>query len=116
MLIPLLITWLVITVSLIIVSKLPLGVEIDSFNKALVSGAVFGILNVAGQWILSTFGLIQWLSLGLFGLILNVIVFGLAAKLVVGFRLKWGIWSAILGAFFLSIVMGLVNWAVNLVL
>jgi len=106
----LLILWLVITVSLVIVSKIPLiGVEIDSFGKALVSGVVFGILNAIGQYILAMTGILNFLSLGLYGLILNTIVFGLAAMLVTGFRLKHGIWSALLGAFFMGIVLSLLT-------
>lgn len=108
----LIIIWLFVTISLIIVSKIPLlGVEIDGFGKALISGAVFGLLNAIGQWLLSATALLNWVSLGIYGLILNTIVFGLAAKLVVGFRLRHGIWSAILGAFFMAIVMSIVGWA-----
>lgn len=41
----LLIIWLVTTISFLIISKLPIGVEIDSFGKAAISAAVFGILS-----------------------------------------------------------------------
>ncbi|MEB3230452.1 MAG: phage holin family protein [Leptolyngbyaceae bacterium] len=106
----LLIIWLVVTVSLLIVSYIPLiGVEIDSFGKALVAGAVFGVLNVIAQWFLSTFSIVNFLTIGLLGLIINVIVFGLAAKLVEGFHLRHGVMSAILGAFFMAVVSGIVN-------
>ncbi|NET49962.1 MAG: phage holin family protein, partial [Merismopedia sp. SIO2A8] len=40
----LLILWLVTSVSFFIISKLPTGVDIDSFGKAVISAAVFGIL------------------------------------------------------------------------
>ncbi|MEP0753382.1 phage holin family protein [Trichocoleus sp. Lan] len=40
-----LITWLVTTISFLIISRLPIGVEIDTFGKAAISAAVFGILN-----------------------------------------------------------------------
>ena len=44
---------LVITaVALLIVSKLPTGVEIDSFEKALVSAFVFGVLNFIANLVL----------------------------------------------------------------
>ncbi|MGB3517023.1 MAG: phage holin family protein [Elainellaceae cyanobacterium] len=113
----LLIIWLFVTISLVIVSKIPLlGVEIDSFGKALISGAVFGLLNAVGQWLLGATGILNLLSLGLYGLILNTIVFGLAAKLVVGFRLRHGIWSALLGAFFMAIVMSIVGWVFSSVI
>ncbi|MGJ3246713.1 MAG: phage holin family protein [Elainellaceae cyanobacterium] len=98
-------TWIAATISLIIVSKLPLGVEIDSLGKAAISGAVFGILNVIGQQLVPGIPI----TLGLVWFVINVIIFGLAAKLVVGFRLKWGIWSAILGAIFMAIVLSIVS-------
>ena len=36
--------------------------------------------------------------------IINVAMFALAAKLVVGFRLRWGFWSAVIGALALSFI------------
>uniref|UniRef100_UPI0038991A03 phage holin family protein n=1 Tax=Aerosakkonema funiforme TaxID=1246630 RepID=UPI0038991A03 len=94
-LIAILMAWLVTSVSLFIISKLPLGVEIDGFNKALTSAAVFGILNALLQPVLKvlffvpnllTLFLLQWLFLAA----INAIIFGLAAWLVEGFRLRWG--------------------------
>ncbi|HEY9767217.1 MAG TPA: phage holin family protein [Coleofasciculaceae cyanobacterium] len=104
-----LVTWLVITVSFLIISKLPIGVEIDSFGKALISAAVFGILNAILRPILGffTFPLII-LTFGLFLFILNAIIFGLAAMLVPGFRLRWGFWSALIGSIALSIINSLI--------
>ncbi|OKH21659.1 phage holin family protein [Chroogloeocystis siderophila] len=100
-----LISVVVIAISLLIISKLPLGVEVDNPWVALIAGAIIGAFN--GIW-----GLFPgWfrtanalLSLGLIPLIGSIIVFGLAAWLVEGFRLRWGIGSAILGAIALSIV------------
>lgn len=105
----LLLTWLATTASLLIVSSLPLGVEIDSFQKALLSAAVFGVLNAFLTPILQILSLpITILTLGLFALIVNAIVFGLAAWLVHGFRLRWGIWSALLGSIALSIINSII--------
>ncbi|MDZ4878013.1 MAG: hypothetical protein CLLPBCKN_007448 [Chroococcidiopsis cubana SAG 39.79] len=100
-----LITWLVTTISFLIIARLPLGVEIDSFGKAAISAAVFGVLNALLRPILGffTFPLIL-LTLGLFLFVLNAIIFGLAAALVTGFRLRWGIWSALLGSIALSLI------------
>ncbi len=101
----LIVTLLVITISLIIVSYIPfIGVEIDSLGKALISGVVFGILNVIGDFLTPPIPL----TLGLVSFIINVIVFALSAKLVEGFRLRHGIWSAVLGAIFMSIVLSIV--------
>lgn len=104
----LLITWLVTTVSFLIISRLPIGVEIDSFGKAAISALVFGILNAILRPILNffTFPLII-LTFGLFAFIVNATVFRLAALIVPGFRLRWGFWSALIGAIALSIINSL---------
>ena len=106
-----LITALVTAVSLVIISKLPLGVEVDNFNKAIWGGIVFGILNALVQPILNFFSIpvVFVLTLGLVWLVLNTFIFGLAAWLVEGFRLKWGLMSAFLGAFALTIVNSILN-------
>lgn len=105
----LLITWLVTSVSLFIISKLPLGIEIDSFGKAVLSAAVFGLLNALLRPILAILTFPLWLlTFGLFAFILNAIIFGLAAFLVRGFRLRWGFWSALLGSLVLSFLNTLI--------
>ncbi|MGB3508254.1 MAG: phage holin family protein [Microcoleaceae cyanobacterium] len=101
----LLVMWLVTAVSLFIISKLPTGVEIDNFNKALVSSAIFGLLNVVVRPVLKVLALpVNILVPGLVTLILNIIIFGLAAWLVSGFRLRWGFWSALIGALGLTFI------------
>ncbi|MEB3337388.1 MAG: phage holin family protein [Leptolyngbyaceae bacterium] len=104
----LLITWLVTTVSFLIISRLPIGVEIDSFGKAAISAAVFGILNALLRPILGffTFPLIL-ITFGLFLFVLNAIIFAIAAALVPGFSLRWGFWSALIGALALSVINSL---------
>ena len=99
------VTWLVTTISFLIISRLPIGVEIDSFGKAAISAAVFGILNAILRPILSlfTFPLII-LTFGLFLFVLNASIFGLAAWLVPGFRLRRGFWSALIGSIALSVI------------
>lgn len=103
--IELLITWVVTAVSFLIISRLPIGVEVSSFSKALISAAVIGILNALLLPILSffTFPLIL-LTVGLFFFILNAIIFGIAAYLVEGFRLRYGLWSALLGSIALAFI------------
>jgi putative membrane protein len=104
----LVIAWLVTSVSFFIISKLPIGVDIDSFGKAMVSAAVFGLLNalVRPIFMLFTFPALL-LTFGLFMIVVNAAIFGLAAWLVEGFRLRWGIWSALLGALALAFINSL---------
>ncbi|WP_421656172.1 phage holin family protein [Leptothermofonsia sp. ETS-13] len=103
--VPFLISVVVLAISLLIVSKLPTGVEVDNPWIALIAGGIIGALN--GIWGLfpDAFRGIIWLfSLGLIPLLGSIIVFGLTAWLIEGFRLRWGIGSAILGAIALSII------------
>lgn len=104
-----LITALITAISLLVISYIPfVGVEIDSPGKALISGFVFGLLNAFLKPILNFLGApINFLTLGLFSLIVNVIIFGLTAKLVEGFRLRNKFVSAILGAFLLALINSL---------
>jgi putative membrane protein len=106
--ISLLIAWLITSVSLFIISKLPTGVEIDSFQKAIISAAVFGLLNALLRPVLGFLAFpITFITFGLFAIVLNAIIFGLAAYLVTGFRLRWGFWSALIGAVALGIINSL---------
>lgn len=107
MIIHFLITVLVTAIALFIISKLPIGVEIDSFAKALVSALVFGILNAVAGLVknLLTLGPLEWITWPIL-LLINVIVFGLAAMLVEGFRLRSWV-SAVIGAVLLAVVNSL---------
>jgi putative membrane protein len=100
-----LISIVVTAVGLLIISKLPTGVEIANPFIALISGGIIGAFN--GLWSLFPDwfrGMTTIVSLGLIPLIGSIVVFGLAAWLVEGFRLRWGIASAIIGAIALAII------------
>lgn len=102
------IAWLVTSVSFFIISKLPLGVEIDSFEKAMISAAVFGLVNaLVRPLFVGHFGPFALPTFSLFAIVINAAIFGLAAWLVHGFRLRWGIWSALLGAMALGFINSL---------
>ena len=106
----LLIAWLITAISLLIIAQLPIGVEVDNFGKALVAAIVFGVLNALVRPILLFFSIpLTILTLGLFLLVVNAIVFGLAAALVSGFRLRYGFWSALFGSICLSFVNSLLS-------
>ena len=104
------ITIIVLSISLWIISLLPIGVEVDSPVKALFGGALIGVLT--GLTHLLPDGLRNFsavITLGLLPLIVSIVVFGLAAMMIEGFRLRWGVWSAILGAIALSVVNGVLT-------
>ena len=107
-------TWLITTICFLIISKLPIGVEIDNLRKAVISAAVFGVLNAILGPILKAFALplnliTFWLLKPVINLIILALVFALAAKLVEGFRLRHKLWSAFLGALCLTIVNSILD-------
>ncbi|BAZ45745.1 hypothetical protein NIES4102_27710 [Chondrocystis sp. NIES-4102] len=104
---------IVSAVAFIIISKLPTGVQVDSFQKALIAALVFGILNallhpvlnlLAAPFNFLTFNIFR----GVVTLVINGFIFGLSALLIKGFRLQWGIWSALIGSLALSIVNSII--------
>jgi putative membrane protein len=105
------ITVIVVALGLLVISKLPIGVEVDSVGIAIIAAIVFGVLNGLLGWLVAFF---KWTIL-LFplALVLNVVIFGLTAWLVEGFRLRNGILSAALGAFALAIITQLINYALK---
>ncbi|MFZ4566736.1 MAG: phage holin family protein [Prochlorococcaceae cyanobacterium] len=113
-----LIQWPIRALILLLISYLPLGVEMESFQVALLSAAVIGLLGTllvlplkalfALPWALTSLGgLIQPVSV-LYNWIITILLFALAAWLIQGFRLKNGILSAILGALAYSILSTIV--------
>lgn len=113
-----LLQWPIRAVILLIVSLLPLGVQLDSFWVALVTAVVIGLLGtllvaplkflLGPIWAVTSLGgligPISWLYEWLIG----IIIFSVAAWLIRGFRLTNGLTSAVLGALIYSVLSKLV--------
>ncbi|HIK50976.1 MAG TPA: phage holin family protein, partial [Oscillatoriales cyanobacterium M59_W2019_021] len=105
-----LLTWLVSAVSLIVTAKLVPGIEISSFGVAAVAAIVMGLVNAIVRPILVLFTLpLTILSLGLFLLVINAIVFSLVAYLSPAGFVVSGFWAAFFGAIVLSIVSSIIG-------
>jgi putative membrane protein len=109
-----LLQWPIRALILLLVSRLPLGVEMVSFKIALISAIVIGLLGTLLVWplkfilapiwaITSLGGLISPVSF-LFNWLITIFLFGLAAWLIQGFRLRNGLMSAVLGALVYSVL------------
>jgi putative membrane protein len=103
-----LIQCVIFAVAVLLTAKIVPGVRVKSFGSALIFAIVLAILNKL------LFGLLVFLSLpmifltlGLFLLVINAILWMLADKLVSGVEL-----SGFGAAFFASIVTSLINCAV----
>jgi putative membrane protein len=80
------------------------GIKIVDFNVLLLSALVFGLVNAFLKPILALISLpITILTFGIFALIINAALLGLAAWLVPGFDIT-NFWSAFLGAIVVSLV------------
>jgi putative membrane protein len=107
-----LITMLVTALSLLILSRMNLGLEIKDTGTAIVAALVLGLLNATLRPVLGFLAFpITLLTLGLFAIVLNALVLYIAAALVEGFRLR-GFLSAVV----ISILLGLLNWLIFLII
>jgi len=99
-----LITWLIVTLAILLAAYLIPGVGVRNFTSALVAAAVLSLLNILVKPILVflTFP-ITIITFGLFLLVLNALMFMLCAAIVPGFRVS-SFWSALLGALVVSVV------------
>jgi putative membrane protein len=104
-----LVHWLVTGIALWVTAYILPGVVVSSWQSLAIAAIVLGLLNALVRPLLVLLTLpITVLTLGLFYLVINGLVFLLAAKLVPGFEVS-GFWWAVLGAF----VVSLVSWFVG---
>ena len=101
--------WIVTTVSLYILSRLPTGIEVAGVGAAAGWGLVLGILNVFLKPVLNFLAWpVNFLTLGLFSILINGFVFALAAAAVRDVRLRHGCVTAIIGSILLGMLNGLI--------
>jgi Predicted membrane protein len=103
----LLLVWILNAVSLLIVAYLVPGINVASFGSALIAALVLGLLNTLVKPILILLTLpITVVTLGLFLIVINALVFWFAGTILKGFQVE-GFWWAMLGAVVYSLVSGL---------
>lgn len=103
-----LLQWPIRALVLLLVAWLPLGVEVDNFGIGLLAAVVIGLLGTllvlplkalfALPWAISSLGGLLAPVSWVFNWAITVILFGMAAWLIQGFRLRYGLISALLGA------------------
>lgn len=108
----LLLGWTINALCLIGVTHLLGGIYVSSFWTALVVVLVLGLMNTFIRPVIVFFTLpINLLTLGLFTLVINGLLFWAAANLVQGFAVA-SFGRAVLAAF----VYGLISWLVSALL
>lgn len=99
-----LIKWVLYAGALLLIAWIVPGITLAGFNTALLAAVVIGLINIVIKPILILLTLpINVLTLGLFTLVINALMFLLASKLVSGFKII-DFWSAFLGALIFSIL------------
>ena len=109
MLVHILLNWLLGAVALWIVAKVVPGIQLNGFGSALVATVVIGIVNAVIGPVLKflSFPFIL-LTLGLFLLVINAALLGLAALFTPGFRIR-GFFPALIGSLALTVVSWLLR-------
>lgn|SRR5690606_17737968 len=105
----LLLVWILNAIALLIVAYVLPGVTVSSFGSALIAALVLGLLNTLVKPLLVLLTLpVTIVTLGLFLLVLNALVFWFAGSILKGFQVS-GFWWAMLGAIVYSVVSGLLS-------
>lgn len=105
----LLLKWLVNAMALFIVVNVVAGISVERWQTLLVGALALGLLNAFFRPLLLLLTLpINVLTLGLFTLIINGMIFYLAAWLIKGFHVA-GFWNAFVAALVFSVVSFLLN-------
>jgi putative membrane protein len=102
-------TWVLNAFALFFVMKLVPGIQIDHFSDLLVATLVLGLLNAFLRPLVILLTLpVTVMTLGLFTLVINGVMFYLAAHLVTGFHVT-GFGAAFLAALLFSIFSFVLN-------
>lgn len=112
------IRWLILSVAIWVAAALVGGIHLDGWQSALLVGLILGLLNALVRPILFWISIpLTFLTLGLFLLVLNTAMLGLAAWIAgkfdsIHFAID-GFWSAFFGALIISVVSWFIGMFVN---
>ena len=108
----LLLAWLINAAALFALPYLMQSIRIDNFVTALIAALVLGLVNTLIRPVLVLLTLpVTVLTLGLFILVINGLLFWAVASFVSGFQVA-GFWSALGGA----LLYTLISWGLSALL
>jgi len=100
----LLLVWILNAIALLAVAYLYPGVQVQDWKAAAIAALVLGLVNTLVKPILVLLTLpVTILTLGLFLLVINALLFWGVAQLIEGFHVS-GFWAALLGAILYSVI------------
>lgn len=102
--------WILNVLVLMLIPYLVSGIEVASFYTALITALVLGLVNAVIRPVLIILTLpINILTLGLFTLVINGLLFWFVSSFVKGFMIA-GFWPAFWAALIYSLVSIIVNY------
>jgi putative membrane protein len=105
----LLLKWLVNSTALFVVINVVPGISVERWQTLLAGALMLGLLNAFFRPLLLLLALpVNILTLGLFTLVINAMIFYLAAWMVKGFHVA-GFWNSFVAALVFSIVSSLLS-------
>jgi putative membrane protein len=105
----LLLVWILNAIALLAVAYLYPGVQVQDWKAAAIAGLVLGLVNALVKPILVVLTLpVTVLTLGLFLLVLNALLFWAVASMLPGFHVE-GFWAAVLGVILYSVISWLLS-------
>lgn len=108
----LLLVWILNAIALLAVAYLYPGVQVQDWKAAAIAALVLGLVNTLVKPVLVLLTLpVTIVTLGLFLLVLNALLFWAVASLVPGFHVS-GFWAALLGAILYSVI----GWLLSLLI
>ena len=104
----LLLTWILMALAIMAVAYFVPGIHITGFGAALVVVCVIALVNAFIKPIVNFISLpLNVLTVGLFGIVINALLFMLVAYFAPGFQID-SFWSALIGAIVASIFVPLI--------
>ena len=104
-----LLVWLINAVALIAVAYLMPSISVSSFTAALIAALILGLVNAVIRPVLVLLTLpVTVITLGLFILVINGLLFWLVGSFIEGFVVQ-GFWAGFFGAILFSIVSWLLS-------
>ena len=105
----LIISWLLYALTIIFIAWLIPGISVENFSSAMLVFVIIALINIFIKPVIKLITLpINFLTLGIFGLIINALLFMLAGYLAPGVHVD-GFVSAFLG----SIVLSFLGFVIN---
>ena len=103
------IKWILLALLIMAIAWIIPGITISGFISAMIVVVIMSIVNLLIRPLVQFISLpLNFLTLGLFSLVVNALLFLLIAKFSPGFTID-GFWSGFWGAIILSLIMPLID-------